>query len=164
MKKILVGLLMVVLAFVGVSLTKEKGVEEQPKEEFIEITVEEPPYEPVEVVNEADKVLVKVMSKPYVDEFWHAYSVDVYVENLSDETVFVAFTETSVNDCMIEPYFTIEVAPGKKANEAVKFMKDDLDRNDIKESFDKLAFKVATYNDSWDTLFESKEVNVEFNK
>ena len=119
-------------------------------------------FNPVTLVSN-DRVIFKVTSEPYRDDFWDAYTVDVYVENPTDTTIYVALVETSVNDCMIDPYFTIEIAEGKKANECFSFMKDDLDRNNITESIDKIAFKVAVYDSDWAELWRSDEVSIEFN-
>ena len=110
-----------------------------------------------------DRVIFKVTSEPYRDDFWDAYTIDVYVENPTDTTIYVALVETSVNDCMIDPYFTVEIAEGKKANECFSFMKEDLDRNNITESIDKIAFKVAVYDSEWAELWRSDEVSIDFN-
>ena len=125
-------------------------------------TVVDVVFNPVTLVSN-DRVIFKVTSEPYRDDFWDAYTIDVYVENPTDTTIYVALVETSVNDCMIDPYFTVEIAEGKKANECFNFMKDDLDRNNITESIDKIAFKVAVYDSDWAELWRSDEVSIEFN-
>lgn len=127
-----------------------------------ETDVEEVVFNPVTLVSN-DRVIFKVTSEPYRDDFWDAYTVDVYVENPTDETIYVALVETSVNDCMIDPYFTVEIAEGKKANETFSFMKEDLDRNGITESIDKIAFKLAIYDSEWGELWRSEELSVTFN-
>ena len=119
-------------------------------------------FNPVTLVSN-DRVIFKVTSEPYRDDFWDAYTIDVYVENPTDKTIYVALVETSVNDCMIDPYFTVEIAEGKKANECFSFMKEDLDRNNITESIDKIAFKVAVYDSEWAELWRSDEVSIDFN-
>ena len=119
-------------------------------------------FSPVTLVSN-DRVIFKVTSEPYRDDSWDAYTVDVYVENPTDKTIYVAMVETSVNDCMIDPYFTIEIGPDKKANEVCMFMKDDLDRNNITDSIDKIAFKIAVYDSDWAELWRSDGVSVEFN-
>ena len=125
-------------------------------------TVVDVVFSPVTLVSN-DRVIFKVTSEPYRDDFWDAYTVDVYVENPTDTTIYVALVETSVNDCMIDPYFTVEIAEGKKANECFSFMKEDLDRNNITESIDKIAFKVAVYDSEWAELWRSDEVSIDFN-
>lgn len=119
-------------------------------------------FSPVTLVSN-DRVIFKVTSEPYRDEFWDAYSIDMYAENPTGDTIYVALVETSVNDFMIDPYFTIEIGPDKKANEVCMFMKDDLDRNNITDSIDKIAFKIAVYDSDWAELWRSDEVSVEFN-
>ena len=119
-------------------------------------------FNPITLVSN-DRVIFKVTSEPYRDDFWDAYTIDVYVENPTNDTIYVALVETSVNDCMIDPYFTVEIAEGKKANECFSFMKEDLDRNNITESIDKIAFKVAVYDSEWAELWRSDEVSIDFN-
>lgn len=118
-------------------------------------------FSPVTLVSN-DRVIFKVTSEPYRDDFWDAYTVDVYVENPTDKTIYVAMVETSVNDCMIDPYFTIEIAEGKKANKAFSFMKEDLDRNNITESIDKIAFKLAIYDTDWNEVYRTDELSITF--
>ena len=118
-------------------------------------------FSPVTLVSN-DRVIFKVTSEPYRDDFWDAYTVDVYVENPTDKTIYVAMVETSVNDCMIDPYFTIEIAEGKKANETFSFMKEDLDRNNITESIDKIAFKLAIFDADWNELYRTDELSITF--
>ena len=125
-------------------------------------TVVDVVFNPVTLVSN-DRVIFKVTSEPYRDDFWDAYTIDVYVENPTDTTIYVALVEASVNDCMIDPYFTVEIAEGKKANECFSFMKEDLDRNNITESIDKIAFKVAVYDSEWAELWRSDEVSIDFN-
>ena len=126
-----------------------------------ETAVDEVVFNPVTLVSN-DRVIFKVTSEPYRDDFWNAYTVDVYVENPTDKTIYVAMVETSVNDCMIDPYFTIEIAEGKKANETFSFMKEDLDRNHITESIDKIAFKLAIYDADWNELYRTDELSITF--
>ena len=118
-------------------------------------------FNPVTLVSN-DRVIFKVTSEPYRDDFWDAYTVDVYVENPTDKTIYVAMVETSVNDCMIDPYFTIEIAENKKANETFSFMKEDLDRNNITESIDKIAFKLAIYDTDWNEVYRTDELSITF--
>ena len=118
-------------------------------------------FSPVTLVSN-DRVIFKVTSEPYRDDFWDAYTIDVYVENPTDKTIYVAMVETSVNDCMIDPYFTVEIAEGKKANETFSFMKEDLDRNNITESIDKIAFKLAIYDADWNEVYRTDELSITF--
>lgn len=126
-----------------------------------ETAVDEVVFSPVTLVSN-DRVIFKVTSEPYRDDFWDAYTIDVYVENPTDKTIYVALVETSVNDCMIDPYFTVEIAEGKKANECFSFMKEDLDRNNITESIDKVSFKLAIYDADWAELWRSDELSITF--
>lgn len=142
------------------SIIPDDTVASDPSED--ETAVDEVVFNPVTLVSN-DRVIFRVTSEPYRDDFWDAYTVDVYVENPTDKTIYVALVETSVNDCMIDPYFTVEIAEGKKANETFSFMKEDLDRNEITESIDKIAFKLAIYDNEWAELWRSDELSITFN-
>ena len=141
------------------STTPDDTTTTNPSEE--EAGVEDVVFSPVTLVSN-DRVIFKVTSEPYRDDSWDAYTVDVYVENPTDKTIYVAMVETSVNDCMIDPYFTIEIAEGRKANETFSFMKEDLDRNNITESIDKIAFKLAIYDADWNELYRTDELSITF--
>ena len=118
-------------------------------------------FNPVTLISN-DNIIFKVTSEPYRDEFWDAYTVDVYAENPTDKTIYVAMVETSVNDCMIDPYFMVEIAEGKKTNEPLSFMKEDLDRNNITKSIDKIAFKLTIYDSDWNELYRTDELSITF--
>lgn len=126
-----------------------------------ETAVDEVVFNPVTLVSN-DHIIFRVTSEPYRDDFWDAYTIDAYVENPSDKTIYVALVETSVNDCMIDPYFTVEIAEYKKANESFSFMKEDLDRNNINKSIDKIAFKLAIYDVDWNELYRTDELSITF--
>ena len=126
-----------------------------------ETVVDEVVFSPVTLVSN-DRVIFRVTSEPYRDDFWDAYTVDVYVENPTDKTIYVAMVETSVNGYMIDPYFTVEIAEAKKTNETFSFMKEDLDRNNITESIDTIAFKLAIYDADWNEVWRSDELSISF--
>lgn len=141
------------------SAVPDDTVTSDPSED--ETVVDEVVFTPVTLVSN-DRVIFKVTSEPYRDDFWDAYTVDVYVENPTDKTIYVAMVETSVNDCMIDPYFTVEIAENKKANETFSFMKEDLDRNNITTSIDKISFKLAIYDADWNEVYRTDELSITF--
>lgn len=126
-----------------------------------ETAVEEVVFNPVTLVD-SDHLVFRVTSEPYRDEFWDGYSVDTYAENPTDKTIYVALLETSVNGYMIDPYYTVEIAAGKKINETFTFMKDDLDKNGITESIDNISFKVAIYDADWNEIWCSEPLSMDF--
>lgn len=126
-----------------------------------ETVVDEVVFNPVTLVDN-DHIVFRVTSEPYRDDFWDGYTIDVYAENPTDKTIYVALQETSVNGFMIDPYFTQQIAANKKLNSNFIFMKDDLDMNGITESIDEVAFKVAVYDEDWNEIYVSEEVSITF--
>lgn len=169
MKKFLALILALCMCFSLVACAGDPVVDATEPDTSIESTVDPSKdetvvgvvFNPVTLVSN-DRVIFKVTSEPYRDDFWDAYTVDVYVENPTDKTIYVAMVETSVNDCMIDPYFTVEIAEGKKANETFSFMKEDLDRNNITESIDKIAFKLTIYDADWNEVYRTEELSITF--
>lgn len=55
----------------------------------------------------------------------------VQIENSSEVSVTVQVRKTSVNGFMIEPIFSCDVAPGKKAVDGISFYESDMERHNI---------------------------------
>lgn len=166
MKKFLAILLSILMIFT-ITACGNTSVEDTPSDVTAAVDDTSAPEEEVAVFTPIalvhnDNLVFKVMAEPYLDKFWDGYSVDVYVENPINKTVYVALVETSVNGYMIDPYFTVEIAAGKKANETFTFMKDDLDKNGITESIDNISFKVAVYDSEWNEIWCSDPLSVDF--
>ena len=114
------------------------------KNAFLELVVTKDPEEITVVDN--DECVIKINGIEY-DDFW-GYVVKVYFENKSEDKTFM-FTaqEASVNG-MDWPVLCIEeVAPGKKANEDMNFLDDDL--NELIPVFTdiEVTFRVYDSND-----------------
>ncbi len=114
-------------------------------------------------------------------------SLKVLIENNSEKSVTVQIRDSSINGVMADAMFSSEVAPDKKANDEITFMKSDLERanisliKDIEFKFhifdsktwdgildsDVIAIKttadqgyVQTYDDSGEVVLEEKEIRI----
>ncbi len=82
------------------------------------------------------------------DNFW-GYTLKVQLENKSaDKTYMFSTTSTAVNGVECSSLFAEEVAPGKKANEEISFVGDELEENGIVDyTHIELTFRVYDSND-----------------
>jgi hypothetical protein len=107
------------------------------------------------------KIVIKYLDSE--DSFWGA-DIYVYIENNSDTDATIQLRDMSVNGFMVDPIFSSEVLSGKIAYDTITFMETDLIENDI-DSIDKLEFKFHIFASSdWDTIFDSDQIVVEFEK
>lgn len=72
-----------------------------------------------EIVLVDDELAKIVVTEKKADPFGAGYVVSV--ENKSDKKIIVQTRDTSVDGTMEEPIFSIEVMPGKKANDMMQF-------------------------------------------
>ena len=113
--------------------------------------------------------------------------IKVMIENNTTKDLTVQAREVSINDLMIEPTFSSDVAVGKKANDSISFFKEDLERNGIDkiakielrlnifttETFDTIAVTepiiintsakdtyVQTYDDSGNVIYEKDGIRI----
>jgi len=99
-----------------------------------------------------------------VDTKNSVWGMDVYfyVENNSNDNVTIQAEDVSVNGYMIDPTFSVDLPVGKKAYTSMSFFEEDLKDNDIKSIEEiELVFDVW-HMDTWDDLFKSKTIKIEF--
>ena len=83
------------------------------------------------------------------------YQFDLVIENLTNRTLVVQVRETSINGFMVDPVCSIEIAPGKKAQDDFTILGDDATRvpmnavGDVETKFH--IFDWNDYNFSYDT-------------
>lgn len=126
--------------------SKEEIVQTEAVTETTEAAIELATFEEITVVDN-DMCLVKITGiEP--DDFW-GYAMKVYLENKSSDTTFMySVTTASINDVMTDPMFATEVAPGKKSNETISFMTEDLETYGIGDFTDiSLNFRVYDTED-----------------
>lgn len=92
----------------------------------------------------------------YVNEnsFWGT-AVELFIENTYDKNVIIQCNNMSINDFMVEGYFSTQVNSGKMAIDAIDVMTSDLEKNNITEVKNiELNFKILNPN-SFETIAES---------
>ena len=86
-----------------------------------------------------------------------AYTVYVYMENKTDRNLMYAWDLVSVNDVMIDPFWAMSVAAGKKACSEVTFYRSELESNGITEVSDiEFTLLVSDYDD-WEADYLLEE-------
>ena len=86
-----------------------------------------------------------------------AYTVYVYMENKTDRNLMYAWDLVSVNDVMIDPFWAMSVAAGKKACSEVTFYRSELESNGIAEVSDiEFTLLVSDYDD-WEADYLLEE-------
>ncbi|HKL79924.1 MAG TPA: hypothetical protein VJ888_05755 [Mobilitalea sp.] len=86
--------------------------------------------------------------------------IRLYIENNSSEGITVQVRDVSINGFMIEPAFSREISPGKKANDGISFW--DLEENDIVDITD-VELKFDIFNtETWDTIVETDVIKLQY--
>jgi|LSQX01.2.fsa_nt_gb hypothetical protein len=102
-----------------------------------------------------------VISATGLEETWLGPEINILIENNSGQPVTVQARNTSVNGYMVEPVFSCDVAPGKKANDSITFTGSDLQKCGI-EVMARIELVFHVFNtDSWATVFDSEPVVIE---
>ena len=106
---------------------------------------------------------VKIVVKgPIEKENGFGPGILLYIENKSDKKIAIHATDVTVNDAVLEPIFSPEIAPGKHAVEAMTFFDDQLDNKKI-SSVRKAAFKCLIVDaESAETIKETDLIQVKF--
>lgn len=108
--------------------------------------------------NEIKIYVLKLKDK---DSFWGA-DVTVYIENNTDQPITIQARDVSINGFMVDPSFSSDVMPGKKAYDSITFFESDLEDNDIKD-ITEIELKFLAFNkDSWKDIFETNVIKIEF--
>lgn len=82
-------------------------------------------------------------------------NVQLYIENNTRRAVSIDINEVSVNDFIMDPSFSCDIAARKRANAAIEFDNDDLEENGI-EFFETIEFTINVCDeDTLDDLFNS---------
>lgn len=113
------------------------------------------------VLLEQDGIKITVKEADSEESFWGA-DIYIYVENNTDKNVTVQASSVSLNGFMVEPYFSCDVAAGKKAYDTITFMESDLEENGI-DSISDMEISFHVFNtESWDTIFDTEALAVSF--
>ena len=80
-----------------------------------------------------------------------AYTVNVYMENKTDKNLMYSWDLVSVDGIMVDPFWAVSVAAGKRACSEISFRRSDLEENGITDiSAIEFRLIVSDY-DNWDT-------------
>ena len=66
------------------------------------------------------------------ESIW-GYTLDVYLENRTDDPLMFSASDVAINGFMCDPYWAVEVAPGKKCNTQITWSESDLTENGISQ-------------------------------
>ncbi len=107
-----------------------------------------------------DQKGIKITATSLKEDTFLGPEINLLIENNTNTDVTVQARDVSVNNLMIEPTFSSDVAAGKKANDSISFLQDDLERNAI----DKIAtveLRFIIFNtDTLDTITESDMITI----
>lgn len=105
------------------------------------------------------KVIIKGLAED--TSIWGP-SVVVYIENNTDKAFTVQARDVSVNGFMLDPIFSCDVMPGKKAVDTITFMDTQLEENEI-GSIENIELSFCIFDfESWDTIVDTDVVSMAF--
>ena len=104
---------------------------------------------------------IRITAKSLKLDGWLGPEIKLLIENNSSKSITVQIRNASVNGYMIDTMMSVDIAPGKKANDSITLMKSDLDAAGIKTIADiEFSFHIFDSN-SWDTLYDSNIIRIE---
>lgn len=118
------------------------------------------PFANTIVVNEEE---YSVIFTEYGEDDYGNFFIKVTCDNrLSDKVLVFSIDRVSVNNCMIDPWWAVEVKPNCISNSIIDFDKHDLEFNNI-ETVTNINFDISVYNS--DNLLEDSiyEANYDLN-
>ena len=76
------------------------------------------------------------------------YYINLEVENLTDETLLIQTEETSINGYMVDPLYSVDISPGKKAANGMMIWSNDAKAYPL-ESVETVETKFRIMNDDY---------------
>lgn len=139
----------------------ENTAPQQPNPTIIPIIPNTPTSTPVptnKLIYQDDNVKIQYCG---IKSNYMGYQLDLIVENLSSRTLTVQARETSINGFMVDPICSIEVAPGKKAQDGITIYGDDASRTPMNAVRDvETKFYVFDWEDM-DFSYETQNVVIQ---
>jgi len=109
-----------------------------------------------------EKGIKIVIKKDNTEDYLGSMYVNLYVENNTDEDIFIQAKDVSVNGVKIDPWFSSYVLAGKKAYDSMQFFRSDLEENGIKAIKEiELVFHIINGN-TYKTILDSDVIYVNF--
>lgn len=154
MRKYLFSLLLLILALslvaCGPGPASKDPDNDQPGDSLTD-TPEEVSVEEQTLIDQ-DGIVIKATG---IDSSWLGPELKVYIENNTDKAFTAQTRNSSVNGFMLEPVFSCDVMPGKKATGAITFAAEDLEACGIDRITD-IEFSFYIFDaDSWNVILES---------
>lgn len=78
------------------------------------------------------------------DNIW-GYTVNVYLENKTDQSLMFSVSDAAVNGYMCDPFWATTVAPGKHSNTSISWSADEFESNGITE-VESLTLPIRVYD------------------
>lgn len=117
-----------------------------------DVTIEE------QVVLDEQGVRITVLSLD--SDNWFEPTINLLIENNLEKNLTVQARNTSVNGVMMDPYFSCDVAAGKKANGELTFSSTDFSDAGIK-TLQSIELSFYVYEtDTWNEVFSSAMVTI----
>ncbi len=89
-------------------------------------------------------------------------SLVLYIENNTEDAITIQSRDVSINGFMVDPIFSCEIMPGKKAIDDIIFMNSDIEENQI-ERIDEVELSFHIFKtDGWETIEDTKSITLEF--
>ena len=130
----------------------------EPEEETNPTQEEEPVIEFLEEMSIVSNEDITVKITGLDPDNYMGYTLKLFLENKTDKNLYFTMEDTSVNDVMCDPYWAIELSPGKKTNEEVVFSNTELKTVGIRD-VNKIEFHMVSYDsEDWsaDYLFNQQ--------
>jgi len=103
---------------------------------------------------------VKVTAKSFNRDEWLGPQLSLLVENSTEQNITVSTKYSAVNGCMVNPWFSCDVAAGKKSNDVVSYSEDELALSGI-TTFADMEFIFNVYEtESWNDLFDTELISL----
>ena len=106
---------------------------------------------------------IRIVAKGILeDSSYMGPSLIVYIENNTEDAITIQSRDVSINGFMVDPIFSCEIMPGKKAIDDITFMNSDIEENQI-ESIDEVEISFHIFKtDGWDTIQDTDPITVNF--
>ncbi|MDO5134020.1 MAG: hypothetical protein Q4D81_13735, partial [Eubacteriales bacterium] len=108
------------------------------------------------ILADDDNVTIIVTGYTEKDEFGY-YNVNLFFVNKTDTTVMFSVQDASVNGYMADPFFAIEIAPGKCAFRSMSWSDTVFEENGIEEVEEIVAHFVAYDSDNYERDYLDEE-------
>ena len=105
------------------------------------------------------RIIVRELYKDNSDD---SQSIEVFIDNSSEQNLCIQTRDVSVNGFMLSPVFSCDIISGKHIIDEIKFKGRELNENGITDiELVELSFYIFTL-EGWDTVAESDSITLNF--